>query len=153
MAIALQPKYPIPDRSRQPLRQVKDEDGVIDVGWCDGVMSDGRSFRAEMWAQDGLSLLTFFFSTKGIGDLAEEKIKELVISEGLASFRPGATEHCDPRKFADDAGVELWSVKFVVGDEDSTFLSDSVPIFPYSKEGEPNTMFNPSAIKAAHRVP
>jgi hypothetical protein len=26
----------------------KDEDGVIDIGWCDGVLSDGRAYRAEM---------------------------------------------------------------------------------------------------------
>jgi hypothetical protein len=60
MAIALQPKYPTPDRSKQRVHFTKDEDGVIDVGWCDGALSDGRAFRAEMWAQDQVSLLTVF---------------------------------------------------------------------------------------------
>jgi hypothetical protein len=61
MAIALQPRFPIPDRSKQPVRAEKDEDGVVDIGWCDGVLSDGRPFRAEMWAQDQVSCLTIFF--------------------------------------------------------------------------------------------
>ena len=65
MAIALQPKFPIPDRTKQPVRSTRDEDGVIDIGWCEGVLSDGRAFRAEMWAQDQISMLTLFFSTAG----------------------------------------------------------------------------------------
>ena len=40
----------------------------------------------------------------------------------------------------------------VVGDEDQTYIDNSVPIFPYSNVGEPNTMFNPVPIKAAHRI-
>ena len=42
MAIALQPKFPIPDRTSQPVRSMKDEDGMIDIGWCEGVLSDVR---------------------------------------------------------------------------------------------------------------
>ncbi len=66
MAIAIQPKLPIPDRTKQAIRSTKDQDGVIDIGWCDGVLSDGRAFRAEMWAQDQVSMLTFFFSSIGL---------------------------------------------------------------------------------------
>ena len=61
MAIVLQPQFPVPDRSRQPVRILKDENGMIDIGWCEGVLSDGRAFRAEMWAQDQVSSLTIFF--------------------------------------------------------------------------------------------
>jgi hypothetical protein len=56
VAIALQPKYPISDRSNQPVNFVKDEDGVLDIGWCDGALSDGRCFRAEMWPQEASPL-------------------------------------------------------------------------------------------------
>jgi hypothetical protein len=44
MAITPRPTYPVPDRSKQKVYHVKDEDGVIDIGWCNGVMSDGRAF-------------------------------------------------------------------------------------------------------------
>jgi len=78
MATALRPNFPIPDRSKQPARRVKDEEGVIDVGWCEGVLSDGRAFRAEMWAQDQISLLTFFFSVADFPDLKDTEMKRFV---------------------------------------------------------------------------
>ena len=150
MAIALQPKFPTPDRSKQRVCFTKDEDGVIDIGWCDGVLSDGRSFRAEMWAQDQVSLLTFFFSIVGIEHLDAETIRGLVQFEGLVSFVENGPQYCTPRKFFDDAGNEVWSVNIVVGDDENTFVSKSIPIFPYSQTGEPNTMFHPIPIKAAY---
>ena len=62
MAIALQPRFPYPDRSQQRVRLERDADGVMDIGWCEGLLSDGRPFRVEMWAQDQVSCLTIFFS-------------------------------------------------------------------------------------------
>ena len=83
MAIVLKPQYPIPDRSKQTIQHMKDEDGVVDIGWCDGVLSDGRPFRAEMWAQGGVSMLTIFFSAIGLEDLDQAQIKELIVADTL----------------------------------------------------------------------
>lgn len=152
MAIAIQPKFPIPDRTKQPIRLKKDEDGVIDLLWCYGVLTDGRAFRGEMWAQDQVSLLTFFFSTFGLEHLDQEAMKRLVEQEGLVSFRSSGPSYCDAALFIDDEGNEVWSVNIVVGDDEQTFIENSVPLFPYSRVGEPNTMFNTVPIKAAHRV-
>lgn len=153
MAIALQPKFPIPDRAKRPIRSAKDEDGVIDVGWCDGVLADGRAFHAEMWAQDQVSVLTVFFSTVGLEDLDQETIKHLVEQEGLVSFKEDVPSYCKAAQFVDDGGNRVWSVNIVVGDEDRTYIGDSIPIFPYSKVGEPNTMFSSVPIRAAHLRP
>jgi len=151
MAIALQPKFPIPDRSKQPVRSTRDGDGVIDIGWCDGVLSDGRAFRAEMWAQDQISMLTIFFSTKGMSELDQKEIRTFVQNEGLVSFSENTDpKYCSAAKFSDDAENPLWSVNVVVGDEGKTYIAKSIPIFPYSKIGEPNTMLHQIPIKAAH---
>jgi len=151
MAIVLQPKFPIPDRSKQAARSTKDEDGVVDIGWCDGALSDGRAFRAEMWAQDQISMLTIFFSTIGIIEFHQDAIRQFVQNEGLVSFADNADQkYCSAMKFTDDAGNQLWSVNVVVGDEDNTYITNSISIFPYSKIGEPNTMFQPVPISAAH---
>jgi hypothetical protein len=152
MGIAIHPKFPIPDRTKQPIRSTKDQDGVIDIGWCDGVLSDGRPFRAEMWAQDQVSMLTVFFSSIGLDDPDAEAMKRFVEQEGLISFRSGGPSYCSAALFIDDGGNQVWSVNIVVGDENQTYIDNSVPIFPYSKVGEPNTMFNPVPIKAAHRI-
>lgn len=68
---------------------VKDEDGVLDIGRCDRVM-DGRPLRAEMWAQDGVSALTIFFSTVGLDQADEAAAVQLALSERLATMRPEA---------------------------------------------------------------
>ena len=153
MAIALRPKFSIPNRSRQIARSKKAEDGVVDIGWCEGVLSDGRPFRAEMWAQDQVSLITFFFSSEGLEDLSNFALRQLVDREQLVRFKPGSPKHCDSRTIQDDAGNQMWSVNVVVGDEDQTFLSSSVPVFAYSKCGDPDTMYNPTPITAARRLP
>lgn len=150
MAVVFRPNYPMPDRSRQTIHHVKDDDGVIDVGWCDGVMSDGRAFRAEMWAQDGVSMLTFFFSRIGIAHLDQDQIKALIVAEGLVTFRPGREAICSSLPCDDDAGAEMWSVNVVVGDEDGSFLDGSVPIWRY---GETNTMFNSVPLWAGREGP
>jgi hypothetical protein len=150
MAIVLQPKFPIPDRSKQTVHFSRDEDGIVDVGWCDGVLFDGRPFRAEMWAQDQVSMLTFFFSRAGIDDVDTDALVRVLESEGLFKFRKADARNGNAVKIDDDAGNPIWSVNIMIGNEDESFLEHAVPIFRYSQDGEPNTMFNPTPIKAAH---
>ena len=121
MAIALQPKFPIPDRTSQPVRSMKDEDGMIDIGWCEGVLSDGRAFRAELWAQDQVSSLTLFFSAIGLETLEQDAMKHFVEKEGLVTFKKSGPTYCQALLFRDDGGNQVWSVNIVVGDEDGTF--------------------------------
>jgi hypothetical protein len=126
-------KFPSPDRSRQTIAHHKDEDGILDIGWGEGAMSDDRPFRAEMWAQDGVSMLTVLFSSIGLEDADPASIADLVETEGLVSYRPGAQKYCTPVKIIDDGGNGMWSVNIVVGDEDETYLDASVPIFAYRR--------------------
>jgi len=144
MAMVLQPQFPRPDRSRQQVRFLRDETGMIDVGWCEGVMSDGRAFRAEMWSQDDVSSLTIFFSAIGLEELEAEDLLALVEGEGLVSLVDGADMEsifaCD--RYHDNSDNELWSVNIVVGVDQQTFVQDTVPIFGYSGGREPDTLFN-----------
>jgi hypothetical protein len=143
MAIALKIIYPVPDRSDQTINHVKNEYGEIDVGWAEGLMSDGRPFRMEMWAQDGVSMLTFFFSASGLEDLDDEKMATLVLAEGFVTFRDGAKQFIEKMLRDDPAGNATWSASIVVGDEDETFISGSLPVFAYSSSSEPRSVFNP----------
>jgi len=152
MAIVFHPKFPTPDRTKQSVRLSKDEDGITDLGWCDGVLSDGRAFRAEFWAQDQISMLTFFFSTIELENFDAAAMRQLVDRERLASFKAGSSGHCQAVKVDDDRGNPIWSVNVMVGDDENSYLDGSVPLFPYSRIGETNTMFNPAPIKAAGRL-
>ena len=64
------PQYPKPDRSLVPRDfGEKTEDGQLDLGWSEGTFKDGRSYVKEFWAQDQVSVLTFFFSSQGLEGL------------------------------------------------------------------------------------
>jgi hypothetical protein len=66
--------YPKPDRSNVPRNFTKTpENDVIDVGWQEGVLKDGRPFHGEYWAQDQVGVMTFFFSTVGIENSTKKK--------------------------------------------------------------------------------
>jgi hypothetical protein len=148
VAIALNPAFPAPDRSRQTVHRSRDEDGVVDIRWCDGVMSDGRPFRAELWAQDGVTMLTFFFSSDGIAAVDKDHLGKLVVDEGLVSFKPDGRRMIEARPIADDAGSQMWSVNVVVGDEDESHLAGSAPLWPYRSDREPDTMFRSGGVPA-----
>ena len=141
MAIVMQPKFPVPDRSKQPMRAAKDHDGILDVGWCEGVLSDGRTFRGEMWAQDQVSVLTLFFSAIDLEQMQAEDMRHLVEREGLVLFRKTGASYCAAAILIDDSGNRLWSVNIVVGDEERLYLDKSVSVFPYSTCGGVNSMF------------
>ena len=53
--------YPKSNRSNQTQNYVKSEENtVLDIGWNEGILSDGRPYRAECWAEDQVTMLTFF---------------------------------------------------------------------------------------------
>jgi hypothetical protein len=67
--------YAKPDRSKQPYNHRKTADNeTLDIGWYEGVLADGRPYRAECWAQDQVTCLTFFFSTQGIEKATDDKV-------------------------------------------------------------------------------
>ena len=138
--IVLDPRFPAPDRTAQTVNRTKSADGVIDIGWCEGVLSDGRPFRAEMWAQDQISMLTFFFGTLGLEALGDGALFALVEKEGLVRPAPKAAPSFSVRKWSDPSGAEFWSVNVVVGTEDETRLAGSVPVSRYAADG-PNSVF------------
>ena len=123
---------------------------MIDIGWCDGVLSDGRPFRAETWAQDGVTMLTIYFSNVGIEELDNDALCKFIQAEDLVAFVDDDPKHINARKWTNDEGNEFWSVNILIGYDEHTFLSGSVPVFPYSRSGEPNAMLNDHPISAAH---
>ena len=97
-------------------------------------------------------MLTIFFSNIGLKELDNEVLHRFVQNEGLVTFVDNEQNHFHARNWTNDAGNEFWSVNIAVGADEETFISDLVPVFPYSRIGEPNTMFNPYPIKAAHKL-
>jgi hypothetical protein len=149
MALALKTTFIVPDRSNQTIIHTRDEDGILDIGWNEGIMSDGRPFRMEMWAQNGVSMLTVLFSASGLLDLEDKQMKALILKEGFVSFRKGAKRYITSIIWDDPSGNKLWSSNIVAGDEDQTFVADSLPIFPINSGDRPCSIFNPALFPRA----
>ncbi len=127
--------YPIPDRGAQKVNLVRSEDGIRDLGWCEGVLADGRAFRAEFWTQDGISLLTFFFSQIGLEAASGEALFELVNKEGLVRSKPRVRPSFSAVAWTDPHGAVFWSLNVTVGTEDETYLENSVAVVRFAADG------------------
>jgi hypothetical protein len=125
--------FPRPDRSNfSPNFRKSEDNGAIDIGWNEGFLSDGRPYRAEAWAEDQITSLTFFFSTNGLEGLSDVQLGRLLECEGLLCFRSDQ-RHVGARMLSDAAGNSMWSVNVVVGDETGTFVQDDVELKPYPR--------------------
>jgi hypothetical protein len=124
--------YPIPVRSDyQPSSTQPHDDSVVEIGWSEGAFGEGRPFRAEAWAEDGITMLTFFFSTDDLKDSTSDQLAELLVQEGLLRFR-SAKRFVGDRPLLDASGNEMWSVNIVVGDENELYAEDSLALRPYT---------------------
>jgi hypothetical protein len=141
-AIVLDSRFPAPNRSGQSVRRQKDDDGVFDLGWCEGVLYDGRPFRAETWVQDQITMVTIFFSATGIDDVSEADLIRVLELEGLVEFKENGRGRQHPcHKVEDGAGHSMWSVNITVGAEDDVYVTKIVPYYSYAADGEPPTLF------------
>jgi len=125
--------YPKPDRSTiKPNGSKTAGDGQIDIGWNEGVLSDGRPYRAELWAYDQLTSLTVFFSTVGLEQLTNEAARELLEREKLIRPEPNASyRSAYARPYVDSAGNAMWSVNTVLADEELVHADAPGPFLPY----------------------
>lgn len=126
--------YPKPDRSNFNPNFVKTPDNdVLDISWNEGILSDGRPFRVEYWCQDQVSMLTYFFSTKGMQNASDDDFVKLLEREGLLKFKSDDKRFVTGKTLLDSSGNEMWSVNVVIGDEEGTFAKDLYPLNKYSK--------------------
>jgi hypothetical protein len=75
-------KYPFPARK---LSQSQDDE--MNIGFAQGVFSDGRPFHAECWASEGTTNLTFFFSTIGLENYQKRDVISYLAGEGVIELR------------------------------------------------------------------
>ncbi len=115
-------KYlPVVDRAWKITRKV-DEDGAFNLGWDVGLIGTNRPFFGEYWS-DGVRMLTFYISTKGIEDYSEEQLYKMVEDAGLVRYFETADHggNCID-KFNDSAGNEFFSINILAGDDDENYV-------------------------------
>jgi hypothetical protein len=127
-------KYPQPDRSDFTPNLTKTaENEDLDLGWTEGVLSDGRPYRAECWATGGLTLVTMFFATEGMETWDNADLADLLVRGGLFEAGDGGLQ-VEARPHTDASGNPMWSVNVVVGDEDGLMATDRLRFRPYHRD-------------------
>jgi hypothetical protein len=117
--------YPKPDRSDyKPNFSRTAENDVLDLGWAEGTLSDGRPYRAECWAQDQITMLTLFVPFKGMEHYNDEMFQALLSKEGLIEFL--GEPYVSAAPIQDVRGNEIWSINVVIGTEDGLCARDSI---------------------------
>ena len=89
------------------------EDGVRDIGYATGKLSDGRPYRVECWCMDDLVMATFMLDVKGLETWDRANMMLLAEFEDLVKCiddRP----RLQAAKTTDDAGNEVWAVNVML---------------------------------------
>ena len=118
--------FPEPDRSNHQLRREKTwQKSVVDIGWAEGVMSDGRPYLMEAWTQDDTDGVTFYFSRFGIRVTSDDPwYEDLLEREGLVQFKTrGDTE---ATRVDDAAHQPMWAVAVILRRADQE-LATAIP--------------------------
>ncbi len=80
-------------------------------------------------------MVTFHFSTIDLENLTKEDFEKLLAAENLVRFKPGE-RYLAFKKRLDPSGNELWSVNVVVGDDEETFVEDTILFKAYPRIGD-----------------
>lgn len=124
--------YLKPDRSNfTPNFQRIDDDDIIDIGWAEGELSDGRPYRLECWNEDGLSSITYYFSIEGMESATKESLADLLVSEGLIEFADPSSRYVTMVILPDASNNKMFTVSVLIGDETTIYADDKRPINPY----------------------
>lgn len=128
--------YPKPDRSSfTPNFKKTKENYVLDIGYNEGILSDGRPYRVEAWCTDQTTMLTYYFSSKAIEGADDEYFVKMLQNEGLLRI---INKHNDKyplesEKFDDASKNSMWSINVLVATEYGEFVEDLVKLKQYPR--------------------
>lgn len=107
-------KYCMPRRvdfTPSPLEP--DDDGVQDVGYRTGKLSDGRPYRMECWRMDDMVMVTIMFADKALSTYGRQDMLLLVEAEELVHFN-GSKRSLQAAMTEDDAGNKVWALNIML---------------------------------------
>ena len=114
-------KFPVPCRvDYAPSPYEPDEDGVQDVGYYSGRLSDGRAYRLECWRMDDMLMLTVMFSDLCLAGYRREDMPLLLEAEGIVRFT-GAARKLQATRTTDDRGQAVWAVNLMLANKKGTY--------------------------------
>ena len=114
-------KFPVPCRvDYVPSPYEPDEDGVQDVGYLNGQLSDGRAYRLECWRMDDMLMLTVMFSDLCLAGYRREDMSLLLEAEGLVRFS-GESRKLQAVRTVDDREQAVWAINLMLANKKGTY--------------------------------
>ncbi len=111
------------------------DDPQYNLGWDAGMLPDSRPYFLECWATCGITMLTYYISTKGIEDSATDDLIRILEDAKLVHITDPDNNRTQAIKVNDDTGNEFWSINIVVGDEEGTYTEGGLSYpFKYLNE-------------------
>ena len=124
-------KYlPMPDRTGVTPRV--NEYGEVNIGWNAGLLGVNRPYFVECWAVDGITMLTFYFSSDGIENKPHKELLQMLLDTGYFRFRNNAAGGYEFSSNNDPQGNKYFSCNVAVGVDEDPPLIEGAPIFPWS---------------------
>ena len=107
------------------------EDGVMDVGYKNGVLSDGRPYRLECWRMDELLMLTVLFSNQGLTGYTRADMPLLLEGEEILRFVGAGKPRLQATQTSDDVGQSMWAINLMLADNRGTYAELAVQLHSY----------------------
>lgn len=107
------------------------EEGVMDVGYKNGVMSDGRPYRLECWRMDELLMLTVLFSNQGLTGYKRADMPLLLEGEEILRFVGAGKPRLQAAQTTDDVGQSMWAINLMLEDNRGTYAELAVQLHSY----------------------
>lgn len=108
-----------------------DEDGVLDVGYKNGQLSDGRAYRLECWRMDEMLMLTVLFSNQGLTGYKREDMPLLLEGEQILRFMGTSKPRLQAAQTTDDVGQSMWALNLMLADARGTYAELQVKLNSY----------------------
>lgn len=113
--------YPIPTRiDYVPSPYEPDEDGVLDVGYYTGALSDGRAYRLECWQMDDMVMVTIMFSNLGLTAYNKQDMFYLLELEDILTFK-AEYKKIQCTQTYDDAENKVWALNIMLKNAKAEF--------------------------------
>ncbi len=114
-------KFPVPCRvDYVPSPYEPDEDGVQDVGYYNGRLSDGRAYRLECWRMDDMLMLTVMFSDLCLDGYRREDMPLLLEAEEIVRFT-GESRKLQAARTEDDRCQAVWAINLLLANKKGTY--------------------------------
>mgnify|MGYP000700687956 CR=1 FL=1 len=97
-----------------------DEDGVQDVGYYNGKLSDGRAYRLECWRMDDMLMLTVMFSDRCLEGYRREDMA-LFAGAGRYHMFYRYQRKLQATRTEDDRGQTVWAINIMLANKKGTY--------------------------------